>query len=114
MKQTLITEMSILHRVNGAAGVQAVTRHSGQQKGPQVLCSPRLDLTTDSSQDSQGGGDEALHLPDVQHTVVRLPEQHQKLFDQMKQEQTALLRNVENVDQQVDLRAFRYMAWWTA
>lgn len=55
----------------------------------------------DSSQDSQLDNEQAMQLPDVQHTVVRLPEEHQRLFDQMKEQQAAMLRSSEPADAQV-------------
>ena len=78
---------------------------SGQSAGRRLIPDSAVDLSIDSSQDSQGAGDQALQLPDVQITVVRLPDQHQRLFEQMKQEQVVLLRNIEGVDPQVRTHA---------
>lgn len=84
----------------GATANQAVLG-CGQNAGRRLIPDPAVDLSIDSSQDSQGASDQALQLPDVQITVVELPDQHQRLFEQMKQEQVVLLRDIENVDSQV-------------
>ena len=86
--------MAQQHRANAQA---AVLQRPDAKGNP----TPDADLSIDSSQDSQGGNDQALQLPQVQYTVLSLPEKHQRLLDQMKQEQIALLRNTANVDPQV-------------
>lgn len=70
-----------------------------------------MDVTMERSQDSQAGSDQAMQLPDVQYTITRLTETHQQLFDQMKQEQAALLRNTENIDQQVGVSTFSQLTY---
>ena len=59
-------------------------------------CNAIVGSSMHNSQDSQ-----AMQLPDVLHTVVRLPEEHQRLFHQMKELQAALLRTSEPADPKV-------------
>ena len=106
----LCTSLACLPRLPqpGATANQAALG-SGQIAGRRLIPDPAVDLSIDSSQDSQGASDQALLLPEVQRTVVRLPDQHQRLFEQMKQEQVVLLRNIEGVDPQVRTLALMHI-----
>ena len=90
----MLCRLAQQHRADAQAALLTKTGAMGNPN-------PEVDLTIDSSQDSQGENDQALRLPQVQYTVLSLPEKHQRLLDQMQQEQTLLLRNTANVDAQV-------------
>ena len=59
-----------------------------------------VDLCTDD--DSQGEEERARNsLPDVQYSVLRLPERHQSLLQRMEEEHAAILRQHSGIDTQV-------------